>query len=96
MGRLTNWLINQSIDQSIYIFFTWVIEYATSDLPPPGSYDVQRAFSKTQDKICISKPRTESAKRKQGAFQSSSSRFAPPRDVVLAETDPSNPGLYTA
>ena len=62
------------------------------DIPPPGSYEVQKAFSKTQGKIVPGPPRTNDGKRKQGAFQSSASRFAPPRDVVIEETDPSMPG----
>ncbi|ELU09596.1 hypothetical protein CAPTEDRAFT_229364 [Capitella teleta] len=66
-----------------------------TDLPPPGSYNVARAFAKTQTKIEPKPPQTAAAKSKQGAFKSSSSRFAPPRDVIIAETDPSNPGPST-
>lgn len=65
------------------------------DLPPPGSYEVHKSYTKTQSKLSPGKPRNDSAKRKQGAFQSSASRFAPPRDVVLEETDPANPGPGT-
>lgn len=62
------------------------------ELPPPGSYNVDKAYKNSQGKRDAGNPRNDSAKRKQGAFKSSSSRFAPPRDVVLEETDPSNPG----
>ena len=36
--------------------------------------------------------RSESAKKRYGAFQSSSSRFAPPGDLVINESDPNHPG----
>ena len=62
------------------------------DNPPPGSYQVDRSFKRTQDKVEIHPPRTESGRKKQGTFQSSSSRFAPPRDVVIEEADPTYPG----
>ena len=64
------------------------------ELPPPGSYNVDKAYKNSQGKRDAGNPRNDSAKRKQGAFKSSSSRFAPPRDVVLEETDPSNPGKF--
>lgn len=53
---------------------------------------VDNSFKRTQDKKHPSAPRSISAKKRQGAFASSSSRFALPRDVVLNETDPANPG----
>lgn len=65
---------------------------AIKEYPPPGSYEVHKSFTKTQSRGTPAPPRTDDGKRKQGAFQSSSSRFAPPRDVVIDETDPSMPG----
>ncbi|XP_060071490.1 sperm-tail PG-rich repeat-containing protein 2-like [Ylistrum balloti] len=62
------------------------------ELPPPGSYEVQNAYEKSQIKRDRIKPRTENAKRKQGSFLSAASRFAPPRDVVITQNDPENPG----
>lgn len=62
------------------------------ELPPPGSYEVQNAYEKSQIKRDRVKPRTENAKRKQGSFLSAASRFAPPRDVVISQNDPENPG----
>ena len=72
----------------------YVIIDIFQEIPPPGSYEVHRSFTHTQGKINPGVPRTASAKRKQGAFASSSSRFAPPRDVVLDESDPAYPGQY--
>ena len=65
------------------------------EIPPPGSYNVQQSYDKSQVHIDIAKPRTEAANRKHTSFMSASSRFAPPRDnVVKAKTgvDPDNPG----
>lgn len=62
------------------------------EIPPPGSYDVENSYKKSQGKAIYAPPRTETGKKKYEAFQSSSSRFAQPRDVVVEETDPSNPG----
>ena len=55
-------------------------------IPPPGSYEVSQAYSKSQGKI-ESKRETPNS-----AFLSSNGRFVPPHDVVLNETDVLNPG----
>ena len=60
--------------------------------PPPGSYDVDQSFKKSQLKHVAASPRTESAKKRHYAFQISASRFVPPRDIKLSEADPLNPG----
>ena len=60
--------------------------------PPPGSYDVDQSYRKSHGKRDGASPRSESAKKRNYAFQTSSSRFVPPRDVKLEETDPANPG----
>lgn len=63
------------------------------DCPPPGAYEVQKAFEKSQLRTERAKPRTEDANRKHGSFLSAASRFAPPRDVLkTSRADPENPG----
>ena len=62
------------------------------DIPPPGSYDISKSFHNSQLKKDPGQPRTDSGKRRRGAFLTSQSRFAPPRDVHIAENDPFNPG----
>ena len=39
-------------------------------------------------------PRTLAGQIKAGSFLSSSARFAPPRDVLIKESDPLVPGLF--
>lgn len=62
-------------------------------IPPPGSYEVSQAHSKSQGKIESKRDTPNSA------FLSSNARFVPPHDVVLNETDVLNPGntisIYT-
>jgi hypothetical protein len=60
--------------------------------PPPGAYDVVKAFHSAHDKVEPRPPRTDAAKRRHEAFLTSTTRFAPPRDIILAEADPANPG----
>ena len=62
------------------------------DIPPPGTYDVQKSYDHSQVHIERAKPRTEVASRKHGSFLSAASRFAPPRDVVGSKADLDNPG----
>ncbi|XP_033889712.2 sperm-tail PG-rich repeat-containing protein 2 [Acipenser ruthenus] len=57
------------------------------DAPPPGSYDIQKAFEKTHGKSFYVPPRTEGAKRRQGSFLS-----AAPRHSVLVRFDLDIPG----
>lgn len=56
-----------------------------TDIPPPGSYEVQNSYSKTQGKLNVNSS-------KHGPFLSSSSRTAPPRDILLKKPDPNIPG----
>lgn len=65
------------------------------EVPPPGSYDVQKSYDRSQIHIERAKPRTEVASRKHGSFLSAASRFAPPRDVVIPKADVDNPGPGT-
>lgn len=65
------------------------------EVPPPGSYDVQKSYQLSQLQSERAKPRTETASRKHGSFMSAASRFAPPRDVVVAKADIDNPGPGT-
>lgn len=62
------------------------------ELPPPGSYEVSQSFMKSQVKVDRAKARTDEASRKQGSFLTAASRFAPARDVVVAQPDLENPG----
>ncbi|XP_064618109.1 sperm-tail PG-rich repeat-containing protein 2-like [Liolophura sinensis] len=65
------------------------------EIPPPGSYDVGESFEKSQVKLERKKARSEAGARKQGSFMSSSSRFAPPRDIPIPEQDADFPGPGT-
>jgi len=62
------------------------------DIPPPGSYNVEDAYSKSQVKKSTAQPRTLAGQIKAGSFLSSSARFAPPRDILIKEADPMVPG----
>lgn len=64
-------------------------------LPPPGSYNVDDSFKQSQAKKDPAPARTAAARRRQEAFKSSSSRFAPPHDVAIDKSDPMNPGPGT-
>lgn len=61
-------------------------------MPPPGSYDIDQSYRKSQLKKDPGPPRNEVAAKRKEAFASSSSRFAPPRDVVIQKADAVNPG----
>jgi hypothetical protein len=63
-------------------------------MPPPGSYDVDMSYKKSQLKKDPAPPRTDEAAKRKEAFGSSSSRFAPPRDVIIKKADAVNPGQY--
>ncbi|KAL4240507.1 Sperm-tail PG-rich repeat-containing protein 2 [Mactra antiquata] len=66
----------------------------TKEVPPPGAYDVQKSYDHSQIHTDYAKPRTEPANRKHSSFLSAASRFAPPRDVVVAKADHDNPGRW--
>jgi hypothetical protein len=59
-----------------------------TDIPPPGSYEVSESYSRSQDRA----PSSVGRRSVRGAFLSSSSRSAPPRDILLEEPDIDNPG----
>ncbi|KAJ8023074.1 Sperm-tail PG-rich repeat-containing protein 2 [Holothuria leucospilota] len=63
--------------------------------PPPGSYEVTKSFDQSQGKKSPAVPRSVIAKRNQGSFLSSASRFTVPRDVIVEKTDIKNPGPGT-
>ncbi|XP_019620275.1 PREDICTED: sperm-tail PG-rich repeat-containing protein 2-like [Branchiostoma belcheri] len=67
---------------------------AMKENPPPGSYEVARSH-RTQDKQKPGAPRTKEGRRKAGSFLSSSTRFAPPRDILMPKADPALPGPGT-
>ena len=60
--------------------------------PPPGSYNVDEAARKLLGRTTVASPRTRDAKKRNQSFMTSAGRFVPPRDVVVEETDPENPG----
>ncbi|XP_068797706.1 sperm-tail PG-rich repeat-containing protein 2 isoform X2 [Struthio camelus] len=60
------------------------------EVPPPGSYEVQKSYEKTYGKSHYMSPRTTLAKRKQGSFLS-----AAPRDsLLMTDKDIPGPGTY--
>ncbi|XP_038060256.1 sperm-tail PG-rich repeat-containing protein 2-like [Patiria miniata] len=63
--------------------------------PPPGSYEVSASYDLSHGKKAPAPPRTEAGRRKKGSFLSSSTRFAPPRDILLEKPEPLNPGPGT-
>ena len=63
-------------------------------MPPPGSYDVDASYKRSQLKKDPAPPRNEEGAKRKEAFASSSSRFAPPRDIVIKKADAMNPGKY--
>ncbi|CAD5124583.1 DgyrCDS12856 [Dimorphilus gyrociliatus] len=65
-------------------------EAIIKDTPAPGSYDVHKAHTKLIKRE-LAPPRTTEAKKRHNAFQVSSGRFVPPHDIIVDETDPSNP-----
>ena len=73
-------------------FWPQFIFLSLQDIPPPGSYDISTSFHRSQLKRDPAGARTDSGKLRRGAFLTSQSRFAPPRDVHIVESDPYNPG----
>lgn len=65
------------------------------DFPPPGAYDVQKSYDRSQIHLERAKPRTDVASHKHGSFMSAASRFAIPRDMVTGKADTDNPGPGT-
>ncbi|KAL5457127.1 hypothetical protein EMCRGX_G034367 [Ephydatia muelleri] len=57
-----------------------------TDIPPPGSYEVQNAFERSQGKVDMQKGAGK------GAFLSSTERTVPPHDVLMEQPDKLNPG----
>lgn len=65
-----------------------------NDAPPPGSYEVAKSFDKTQGKVLYGDTHkiTESKKKINGGFLSSTKRFSQPRDVRHKKADLELPG----
>lgn len=65
----------------------------SEEKPGPDTYEVIKSFERSQMNAERAKPRTQSAMRKQTAFLSAASRFAPMRDMINEQKDDSeNPG----
>ncbi|XP_054846460.1 sperm-tail PG-rich repeat-containing protein 2 [Eublepharis macularius] len=64
------------------------IPVTSTEAPPPGSYDVQKSFAKSQGKREYMPPRTTVAKRKHASFLSGTSRQGLPKTVIPG------PGAY--
>ncbi|XP_067944512.1 sperm-tail PG-rich repeat-containing protein 2-like [Watersipora subatra] len=60
-------------------------------VPPPGSYDVDMSYRQSQLRKDPAPPRNETAAKRKEAFATSSSRFAPPRDIQIRKPDAVNP-----
>lgn len=65
-------------------------------MPPPGSYNVDKSYRKSQLKKDPAPPRNEAAMKRKEAFATSSSRFAPPRDIHIKKADAVNPGKISS
>ncbi|KAK7112355.1 sperm-tail PG-rich repeat-containing protein 2-like [Littorina saxatilis] len=65
------------------------------EIPPPGSYNVQQSYEKSQAHREVAKPRTDAANRKHTSFMSAATRFAPVGDNANYAVDPENPGPGT-
>uniref|UniRef100_A0A8C4JTX6 Sperm tail PG-rich repeat containing 2 n=1 Tax=Dromaius novaehollandiae TaxID=8790 RepID=A0A8C4JTX6_DRONO len=60
-----------------------IISVLLQEVPPPGSYEVQKSYEKTHGKSQYMPPRTTLAKRKQGSFLSA----APRESLLVADKD---------
>ncbi|XP_066489079.1 sperm-tail PG-rich repeat-containing protein 2 [Tiliqua scincoides] len=77
---------------SVFVSTADRIPVVRSEAPPPGSYDVQKSFEKSQCKSEYMPPRTAMAKRKHTSFLSGTFR----EDFSKVETDIPGPGAYDA
>ncbi|XP_077156950.1 sperm-tail PG-rich repeat-containing protein 2 [Paroedura picta] len=64
---------------SVFVSATERIPLISTEAPPPGSYDVQKSFAKTQGKREYMPPRTVMAKRKHASFLSGTPRHGLPK-----------------
>ncbi|XP_077789978.1 sperm-tail PG-rich repeat-containing protein 2 isoform X2 [Podarcis muralis] len=76
---------------AIFASVTERIPRVSSEAPPPGSYDVQKSFEKSQCKSEYMAPRTATAKRKHTSFLSGSIRHG----ICEAKKDMPGPGTYS-
>nr|XP_028599654.1 sperm-tail PG-rich repeat-containing protein 2 [Podarcis muralis] len=76
---------------AIFASVTERIPRVSSEAPPPGSYDVQKSFEKSQCKSEYMAPRTATAKRKHTSFLSGSIRHG----ICEAKKDMPGPGAYS-
>nr|XP_060635190.1 sperm-tail PG-rich repeat-containing protein 2 [Anolis sagrei ordinatus] len=75
---------------SVFVSATERIPEISKDAPPPGSYDVQKSFEKSQCKTEYLPPRTLMAKKKHTSFLSGTFR----ESVSRTEKDLPGPGAY--
>ncbi|XP_019408881.1 PREDICTED: sperm-tail PG-rich repeat-containing protein 2 isoform X2 [Crocodylus porosus] len=86
----TEELHKQQKQLSVFLSTTERNPVVAMEVPPPGSYEVQKSFEKLHGKSQYMPPRTILAKRKQASFLS-----ATPREIFLtAGTDVPGPGTY--
>ncbi|XP_020658572.3 sperm-tail PG-rich repeat-containing protein 2 isoform X1 [Pogona vitticeps] len=76
---------------SVFVSATERIPVINSEAPPPGSYDVQKSFEKSQCKSEYMPPRTTMAKRKHASFLSGTFR----EQISKAEMGRPGPGTYS-
>ncbi|KAJ7327119.1 hypothetical protein JRQ81_016878 [Phrynocephalus forsythii] len=76
---------------SVFVSATERIPVIHSEAPPPGSYDVQKSFEKSQCKSEYMPPRTTMAKRKHASFLSGTFR----EQISKAEMEMPGPGAYS-
>ncbi|XP_075248725.1 sperm-tail PG-rich repeat-containing protein 2-like [Convolutriloba macropyga] len=66
-----------------------------TEVAPPAAYNVAKSFDKTQLKQTHHNPRSDSAKKRAGAFKVSSERFKGPLEARFLTADVENPGPGT-
>ncbi|KAG6933598.1 sperm tail PG rich repeat containing 2, partial [Chelydra serpentina] len=75
---------------SVFLSSTERTPVVAMDVPPPGSYEVQKSFEKSHSKSHYMPPRTTLAKRKHTSFLSATPR----KNVPNTDKDVPGPGTY--
>ncbi|CAM2112771.1 unnamed protein product [Caretta caretta] len=75
---------------SVFLSSTERTPVVTMEVPPPGSYEVQKSFEKSHSKSHYMPPRTTLAKRKHTSFLSATPR----KNVPNTDKDVPGPGTY--
>ncbi|XP_048364765.1 sperm-tail PG-rich repeat-containing protein 2 [Sphaerodactylus townsendi] len=73
---------------AVFVSATKRIPVISTEAPPPGSYEVQKSFAKSQGKREYMTPRTAAAKRKHASFLSGTPRLDLPKGKIPG------PGAY--